>query len=235
MGWQGSCRPGRKNRHKVELIETLGDFAGILVGFLLTIAILSFVIKDNPLYRLAVHVLVGVSAGYAVVIVINEVILPLFDSLSQSANLSVRLYWIVPLLLSALLLLKFIPRTARIGNSAMAVIIGVGAAVGLLGAIVGTLLPQILVQYEDALLGIVVGLLAIIALAYFFFTASQSEQGVAKMPNWYPYVGAAGRVVITMTLAGLFAGALNTSIVLLVQRVGFYMESFAGIFEVLRP
>lgn len=217
------------------LLETLGDFAGIFVGFLLTIAILSFVIKDNPLYRLAVHVLVGVSAGYAVVIVINEVIIPLFDSLSQEPDVVVRLYWVVPLLLSALLLLKLVPRTARIGNSSMAVIIGVGAAVGLLGAIEGTLLPQILVQYDNALLGIGIGLLAIIALAYFFFTARQTEQGVAEVPGWYPYVGAAGRVVITMTLAGLFAGALNTSIVLLVQRVGFYMESFARIFEVLLP
>lgn len=217
----------------MDLLETLGEFGGILVGFLLTIAILSFVIKDNPLYRLAIHVLVGVSAGYAVVVAINEVILPLFDTLLQSSSLTMRLYWIVPLLLSALLLLKLIPRTARIGNSAMAVIIGVGAAVGLLGAIDGTLLPQILVQYDDALLGIGIGLLAIISLAYFFFTARQSEQGVAKMPNWYPYIGAAGRVVITMTLAGLFAGALNTSLVLLVQRVGFYMESFARIFEVL--
>lgn len=219
----------------MNILETLGDFGGILVGFLLTIAILSFVIKDNPLYRLAVHVLVGVSAGYAVVIVINEVVLPLFDTLSHSTSLPVRLYWIVPLILAALLLLKLIPRTAWIGNSAMAVIVGVGAAVGLLGAIVGTLLPQILVQYDDALSGIGIGLLAIIALAYFFFTARQSEQGLAKMPNWYPYVGAAGRVVITMTLAGLFAGALNTSIVLLVQRVGFYMESFARIFEVILP
>lgn len=219
----------------MNILETLGDFGGILVGFLLTIAILSFVIKDNPLYRLAVHVLVGVSAGYAVVIVINEVVLPLFDTLSRSTSLPVRLYWIVPLILAALLLLKLIPRTAWIGNSAMAVIVGVGAAVGLLGAIVGTLLPQILVQYDDALLGIGIGLLAIIALAYFFFTARQSEQGLAKMPNWYPYLGAAGRVVITMTLAGLFAGALNTSIVLLVQRVGFYMESFARIFEVILP
>ncbi len=219
----------------MNILETLGDFGGILVGFLLTIAILSFVIKDNPLYRLAVHVLVGVSAGYAVVIVINEVVLPLFDTLSHSTSLPVRLYWIVPLILAALLLLKLIPRTAWIGNSAMAVIVGVGAAVGLLGAIVGTLLPQILVQYDDALLGIGIGLLAIIALAYFFFTARQSEQGLAKMPNWYPYLGAAGRVVITMTLAGLFAGALNTSIVLLVQRVGFYMESFARIFEVILP
>lgn len=217
------------------LLETLGDFAGIFVGFLLTIAILSFVIKDNPLYRLAVHILVGVSAGYAVVIVINEVFIPLFDSLSQEPDLVVRLYWIVPLLLSTMLLLKLIPRTARIGNSSMAVIFGVGAAVGLLGAIQGTLLPQILVRYDNALLGIGVGLLAIIALAYFFFTARQSEQGVAKNPVWYPFVGTAGRVVITMTLAGLFAGVLNTSIVLLVQRVGFYMESFTRIFEVLLP
>lgn len=219
----------------MNLLETLGEFGGIFLGFLLTIAILSFIIKDNPLYRLAVHILVGVSAGYAVVVVIREVIRPLIDGLFQSTSLMVRLYWIVPIILAVLLLLKIIPRTAQIGNSAMAVIIGVGAAVGLVGAIVGTLIPQIFVQYGNAVLGIGIGLLAIIALAYFFFTARQSEQGEAEAPDWYPYVGMAGRVVITITLAGLFAGALNTSIVLLVQRVGFYMDSFTRIFEVLIP
>jgi hypothetical protein len=233
MAWLDLCRPGRKTKPKMTLLETLSDFGGIFVGFLLTIAILSFVIKDNPLYRLAVHILVGVSAGFAVVIVINEVILPLFDDISQESSLLVRLYWVVPILLAALLLLKLFPGAARIGNSSMAVIIGVGATVGLLGAIEGTLLPQILVQYDSAFLGIGIGILAIIALAYFFFTARQPKQGVADMPVWYAYIRMAGRVVITMTLAGLFAGALNTSLVLLVQRVGYYVESFSRIFEVL--
>ena len=219
----------------MNLLETLGEMGGVIVGLLLTIAVLSFVIKDNPLYRLAVHVLVGVSAGFAVVVVVREVFLPLFQTLSQDSSTIVRLFWLVPLLLALLLLLKLIPRTAQYGNSAMAAMMGVGAAVGLVGAITGTLLPQVLVQYEDAVLGVVVALLAIFALAYFFFTGKPSGQYVAKMPKWYLYVGTAGRIVLTMTLAGLFAGALNTSLVLLVGRVGFYIQSFTRLFEVLLP
>lgn len=219
----------------MNFFETLGEFGGILVGFLLTIAVLSFVIKDNPLYRLAVHILVGVSAGFAVVVVIKEVISPVFDNLTGETSWIVRLYWLIPVILSILLILKLVPKTAKIGNSAMAVVIGVGAAVGLSGAVIGTLLPQILVRYDDALLGVSIAFIVVIALAYFFFSATQADPGMDNTPAWYPYVGGAGRVVITITLAGLFAGALNTSIVLLVQRVGFYLESFSRIFEVLVP
>lgn len=40
---------------------------GIWVAGILTIAIFSFLYKDNPLYRFAEHLLVGVSAGYYLV------------------------------------------------------------------------------------------------------------------------------------------------------------------------
>ena len=36
---------------------------------LLTLALLSYLIADNPLYRIAVHLFIGLSAGYAVVLV----------------------------------------------------------------------------------------------------------------------------------------------------------------------
>ena len=37
---------------------------GIWIGAILTLAIFSFLYKDNPVYRFAEHLLVGVSAGY---------------------------------------------------------------------------------------------------------------------------------------------------------------------------
>ena len=41
---------------------------GIWVGALLTLCIFSFLYKDNPLYKLADHLFVGVSAGYFIVL-----------------------------------------------------------------------------------------------------------------------------------------------------------------------
>ena len=103
------------------------------------------------------------------------------------------------------------------------------------GAIAGTLVPQVMVSYEDALRGIIVAILAALVLTYFFFNARLSKDGDTMMPKWYPYLAVGGRAVITITLAGLFVGALNTSLVLLTERLGFYILSFTRLFESLMP
>lgn len=211
------------------MAQELGEFGGIIIGFLLTLCVLSFVIKDNPLYRVAVHILVGVSAGFAVVIVFREVFNPVLVAL-RSDLAGNGLLWIVPMILALLLLLKAIPRTSTLGNSAMAVLMAIGAAVAFIGAIAGTLLPQIAARHDNALLGLLVAALTISALAYFFFTGRTKKDGDTQMPRWYPPIATLGRVVITVALAGLFAGILNTSLVILNERVGFFIDAFSRFF-----
>ena len=81
------------------------------------------------------------------------------------------LLWIVPLLLSLMLLLKALPRGSVLGNGAMAALMAIGAAVAFAGAIAGTLLPQVLMRQENALYGLLLAVLTTSTLAYFFFTA----------------------------------------------------------------
>ncbi len=214
-------------------LDNLADLGGLLVGFLLTLFIFSYVIKDNPLYRLAVHILVGVGAGYAIVVVVEHVLLPIAETVRDNPTDPGTFVWVVPFLLAALLLLKAVPRLAWLGNSAMAVIIGIGAAVGLVGAIVGTIWPQVTAQHENAVVGLVVALLAVCALFYFQFSARFTENNQVTMPRWYKAIGIVGRGVITVTLAGLFAGVLSTSLILLAERVGFFVESVANMLATL--
>ena len=109
----------------------------------------------------------------------------------------------------------------------MAVLMAVGAAVALVGAIAGTLLPQILVQHDNALLGLLLAILTISVLAYFIFTGRSTAGERTRMPRWYRPVAVVGRVVITVALAGLFSGILNTSLVILTERVGFFINAFS--------
>lgn len=207
------------------VLQELSDLGGILIGFLLTLFVLSYVIKDNPLFRLAIHILVGVSAGFAVVIVVRQVFAPVLSALRDDIGGN-GLLWIVPLLLALALLLKALPRTTALGNSAMAVLMAIGAAVAFVGAIAGTLLPQLVVQHDNALTGLLLAILTISVLAYFVFTGRARGGKTTQMPRWYPAVAILGRVVITMTLAGLFAGILNTGLVILTERLGFYISAF---------
>ena len=209
----------------------VSEFGGAIVGFLLTLFVFSYVLRDNPLYRLAVHLLVGVSAGYVVVIVVQDVLLPVVETILDEPGRPATLVWIVPLFLALLLLLKAIPRISWLGNSSMAVLIGVGAAVGLVGAIVGTLFPQVTARYGSGLVGLLIALLSILTLAYFHFSGRASDDGTARLPPWFESVRTLGRIVITVTLAGLFAGVLGTSLVLLTERVGLFVELFTQIFS----
>ena len=67
---------------------------GIWIGGFLTLAIMSFLYKDNPFYKVAEAIFIGVSAGYGLVYMFFNVIKPL---LITNLMLGKWLY-VVPLL-----------------------------------------------------------------------------------------------------------------------------------------
>lgn len=56
--------------------EELITLLGYWVAAFLTICILSFLYKDNPFYKFAEHLFVGISAGYGVVLQLYDTIIP---------------------------------------------------------------------------------------------------------------------------------------------------------------
>src|SRR5258708_24143250 len=96
-------------------------------AFLFTLMILSYLIGDNPLFRIAVFIFVGVSAGYVAAVAWWQVLWPdLFWPLLNGALMQ-RALLAVPLILSALLLLKVSPRLTRLGTPSLAFFVGVSA------------------------------------------------------------------------------------------------------------
>ena len=115
------------------------ELISALAGLLLTLMVFSYLIGDNPLFRVAVYLFIGVASGYAATAVWHYVLVPrLFQSLATFNPLA-----IIPLIFALSLLAKLLPRVSWIGSFAMAVLVGVGAAAGIGGALIGTLLPQV--------------------------------------------------------------------------------------------
>src|SRR5512147_2569471 len=112
------------------------DLISGIIGFILTLMILSYLIGDNPLFRVAVYLFIGVSSGYAATIIVHQVLLP------KLAEIQSNVLLVIPLVLGVSLLAKLSPRISWIGNFAMAMLVGVGAATALGGALLGTLVPQ---------------------------------------------------------------------------------------------
>ncbi len=196
------------------------DLIGLIIGFLLTIFIYSYIWGDNPLYRLAVHILVGVSAAYAAVVVTRELLLPVYIQLRDSPSALELATGLVPFVLGLLLVLKRLPRLAWWGTLTMAVLVGVGAAVALMGALTGTLLPQVTaVPHPTPVIALIIALLTAVTLLTFTFRAKPHAEGTWKRPWWQQI----GQGILMITFGALFASVLNTSFILLIERISYFV------------
>ncbi len=228
------------------------DFLAGLFSFLLTLMILSYAIKDNPLFRVAVYIFVGVSAGYAGAVAIRQVIIPqlLVPLITiDRSNIFRNLLYLIPLVLGALLLMKISPRWAHLGNVSMAFMVGVGVAVAISGAVMGTIFPQIqstinLPKLSSALgdvraalsssgqqssnlenffSGCVILLGTAATLVYFHFGAKATPTG-PKRNKLVNILGAVGQGFIAITFGVLFAGVFTAAITALIERLSFMVN-----------
>lgn len=207
------------------------DFIGLLVGLILTLCIYSYLfIGDRIPYRLAIHILVGASAAYAVVVVVRQVFEPIYQTIRESPSTADSLYLLVPILLALFLLIRRLRATSWVGNIPLALLVGVGAALAFVGALTGTLWPQLTGTYANTaepLYSILIAVLAAVTLLSFQFTSFRvSASGIWEQAAWQRAIMWLGRGVLMITLGALFAALLNTSFILLADRINFYIQAF---------
>ena len=114
---------------------------GLSVGFILTLMVFSYLIRDNLLYRIAVYSFVGLTAGFVTIITTESVLLPWFDVTFGAGDVGGVGLGLMPVVILLLLVFKASPRLGCLGNLGMAFMVGVGAAVAIAGALSGTLVP----------------------------------------------------------------------------------------------
>ncbi|VAW31546.1 hypothetical protein MNBD_CHLOROFLEXI01-4292 [hydrothermal vent metagenome] len=206
----------------------MSELTGLIIGLLLTLFIYSYLIGDNPLYRISVHLLVGVSAAYAAVVVVRQLLLPIWRQVQANPTSPDSLFWLVPILFVLMLFARRLPTVSWLGNVSLALLVGVGAAVSLVGSLTGTLWPQIVnVRPATPLQGIVVAFLTICTLLSFQFTVLRPRSsGLWQPAIWQRSVTAVGRIVLTVTFGALFAMLLSTGLILLAERLNFFITEW---------
>ncbi len=218
------------------------DLISGLIGFLLTVMILSYIIGDGPVFRIAIYIFIGVSAGYVTVVAIYQVLLPgflgFFDS---SASPVARVLLIFPLLLGGLMLMKISPRLSTLGAPATAYIVGVSAAAAVGGAVLGTILPQVGAAAESVSVrnsggsvinGLIMLVVTVFTLAYFQFGAQRQPDGTIQRNRILETIAWVGGIFVALTLGALFAGVYSAALTALVERVN---SLFAFIFSFIGP
>ena len=202
------------------------DVIGALLGFTFTILIFSYVWVDNPLFRLTVHIFVGVSAGIVTIVIFNNVILPQLIFKLASGNRGEAIIAAAYLIPSALLLTKMSPRLSKIGNPVMAFLVGIGAAVAIGGAVIGTMEPQIVASTNvfntDNLLNAVFILFGTLAtLVYFHFGEHKKSDQPSQRAQLIKGVSWVGQIFIAVTFGALFAGVYYAALTALIERLTF--------------
>ena len=210
------------------------EFLSALAGLILTLLVFSYLISDNPLFRLAIYLFIGVASGYGATVVWHYVLIPKLFAPLQSGDPNQLLLTIIPFILSVSLLAKFSPRISWIGNFAMAILVGVGAATAVGGAVLGTLIPQVQAAIDALDIraagggaaalaaffeGVVMLAGTILTLGYFQFTASRAADGTPKRNVAFEAVAWAGRIFIAITFGVLFAGVYMAALTALIERL----------------
>jgi hypothetical protein len=203
-----------------------------IIAFAFTLMTLSYLVADNPAFRLAVHVFVGVAAGYVAAVAWWQVLwpdllLPLADGTAmQRAALA------LPLLLSGMLLMKAWPPLSRIGAPAIGLLVGAAAAVAVGGAVQGTILPQAVASVNalglreatslEALVNAALALAGVVfTLAYFHFSSLAAADGSVRAVAPLRIIGAIGGLFLAATLGVLFAGVYSAALTAMIERLNF--------------
>jgi len=207
---------------------------GAVLAALLTLFILSYLMGDNPLYRLAASLFVGLTAGYTVVIAWSNVIAPQMVAPLWNAPDNPDLYRtllaVISFILAITLVLKLFASTTRPASCVTALMVGVGVAVAVGGSIVGTLIPQTnaaliplwpaqatpnLLEYIVEAVCMVVGT---VATLWFFYYGARARPGLpAERPAWVKTLAPIGEVFLGTTFGVIYAGAIVAGLAVFAQ------------------
>jgi hypothetical protein len=222
---------------------------GLWCAAFFTLAVFSFLYADNVFYKLAEAIFVGVSAAYWMVVAFWDVIVPnvagkIWPSLVQGwampgltgPEAERNLIYVIPLVLSVMLLWRLAPKGAWIARWPLAIVIGTTAGLRLLGFLQGDFLAQIrnsilpLAVFTGgafdvwaSLSNIIIVFGVLCCLVYFFF--SFEHTGV---------VGRAARVgiwLLMITFGAAFGYTVMGRIALLGARLEFLLDNWLWLID----
>jgi len=197
----------------------------IWVGALCTITIFSYLWKENPLYRFAEHVMVGLSVGYMICLTWYNVLEPKWYSPLFTEK---RLILIIPTILAILMLFRFSKKYAWLSVWPLAFLIGFSGYgipttidAEMLTQMQGTINVPFTGGWVVVLSSLVILLGTITCLIYFYFS--------------FPHTGAIGKVsmigsmMLMISFGASFGYTVMARISLLLGRILFLFRDWLGI------
>lgn len=220
------------------LTPATADLVAGALGFLFTVALLSYLVGDNPIYRAALHIFIGVSVGYAALVLLQQVLIPRLAAPLASGDPQIMALAALPLALFGFLSLKFSPRMAPLGNVSTAFMLGAGTALAIAGALAGTLAPQIEATWLSILPGAAGGFLnnlvmiagtVLTLLAFQFWLVGRRAAEGREPHKVMAWLARGGQVFVVVALAAVYGGMILSGLAVFQERLTAVVEWLAGL------
>lgn len=223
--------------------------AGTWVAALLTLAVFSYLYRDNFFYKLAESIIVGVSAGYWIVlnfwqVLVAKVLVKVAPDVARYAflpdtpiNAEPDYVYIIPLVLGCLIFCRLFPKIAWLGRWPLAFVVGTTAGLKLIfflnadfiQQIRNTILPLVvytasesnIVDWKKSIQNLLLVVSVLSSVTYFYF--SVEHKGI---------VGRISRIgvwVLMISFGASFALTVMGRITLLTMRLQFLFGDWLGL------
>ena len=214
---------------------------GIWIAAFLTLCIYSFLYRDNPFYRFAEHLFVGMTVGYGIALSIHQGLIPFaWNPLAAAVTGEaprLGLVKLIPICIGLLFFARLSPRHAWVLPYPFAILFGVGAGMEIPNMLQTNIFAQTRGTIEpfaamhagtippEEIAGVIIGAILMVigvvcTLTYFFF--SVEHRGPIK---WISKVGIA---FLMIGFGSAFGNTVMGRVALLIQRVDFLLNDWIG-------
>lgn len=191
----------------------------IWISAFCTLAIYSFLYRDNPVYRAAEQVLVGLSVGYLVVVTVRSTLVPKVwtPTIAGDPWGLVAAAWVL------LMWTRILPNSGWLSRLPLALVVGAGAGLSIPAMLKARVTSQMAaVLTPELTLNTWIGALGVVTtLAYFHFTRPRNAvfTGTARVGTWY----------LMIFFGATFGFTIMSRISLLLGRTEFLLGTWLGL------
>jgi len=215
-----------------------------LVGGVSTLAVFSFLIKENPLFRLFEHIFIGISTGLGLIVSVKSFIWPKilepllgFDivtfpdgSRSSDYNYFLLLY-LIPMSFGTLYYFIYSQKHNWLAKLVIGFSLGMSGGIAFKGFF-NEMLPQLVTSFKPLLvyasgaidwkesLGNMVFVFTLLSVMYYFFFSIKFEAAPLRR------ISTSGRWLMMVSFGAFFGSTVMARMALLVERLQFLIDDW---------
>lgn len=192
------------------------------VAAVLTIGLMSFIIKENPFHKLCEYTFLAVATAYSFVLAISR-INPVIITPLKNGEFNI----IIPMLVGLLIYARYLKGKQWLMRFPISITIGVGLGLSLKGVVSSLLVKQVQSTYRNinTVSGFIIFIGVICVLLFFFFVRDKT----GKTPIALKTTNKISQIILMLAFGCLFSNVIISRMTFLLGRIKFLLGDWLGL------